>query len=912
MLPTPGFRKTAAFFFIAFFLFEHSARSLPPDVEHIQARAGFSEYHLKNGLTILLKEDKSFPVVGLLVHYRSGSRDEQDGQRGWLHLLEHMMFKNTSRYQEKDGKTVFLELQKTGARFNGGTWADGIQFTETFPAGELGTVLGIEAERMGRVVFTKENLEPEKKVVLSEFDQWENNPMNVLASKLWQTAFRRHPYHYAEIGERRDIQAAEPEALQSFYKSLIGPERAVIAAAGDFDTEDFLAKTAAAFGELPPARSPHVLYPEEPSLGGREAVVLRTDQAQNAVVILHRVPKAISHDSASLEVLARMLGDSSSGLSKSLVDTRIAASVSSESVRMHDPGIFDTHVTLNSGMPHDSAEKAVLAAYRAIAEGKFSDAALRRAQNGYLSSYYYEHDGYEGLLQDLSQGIAHGDWAFYLEFPRAIRSVTRADVQAAASRYLTPEAYAAGYLISNQPPDETTAEDRGEGEPDALSGKDEIPAPLIPLEAGRKDLKDTAIRKFDEPGMRILAKSLNVPGVFTVSGCFDWATDITASNRLMPSLVVEMLDKGTQTRTREEFAALAGNYGIQVFFAEKQGKVFFTVRALTVFMKETLELLADAMLHPVFPEEEWQKIKAQKRTDLSSAMTDPDRTADSALRRLIYRPSHPAWEPDFTAQRNLLEALTRDDLEKFYRANFLFRNLVVSAAGDFEPGEIRSAVLEAFREITSRSLAAGKSPLPAYRVFASPRRSVRIPVEGITKSDFYAGQALPLFSTDPDYFALMAANRILGGDFMSRLFLHVRAANGLAYQTYSTLGEITPRSQGRVLLTASLNPETLDTGRAAVLETYTSLAVSGVSPAELEAAKHNILGNFGMSLASTAEAAHQMLAFDSLGMGDTFPEAFPARIKALTVKEVDEAAVRYFHPGNLQEVVAEPAGGPKK
>jgi zinc protease len=216
---------------------------------------GIEEYlYTPNGLKLLLLQDNSSPVVTVQVVYHVGSTNEVSGNTGATHLLEHLMFKGTERYNKRNGNAIFNTLQNIGAQMNATTWYDRTNYYETIPSSELELAIDIEADRMRNSLLLKEDKESEMTVVRNEFERNMNNPAALLQSQIWSTAYMANTYHHATIGWRSDIENVPIEKLREFYDTYYWPNNATLTLVGDFDKNNAFEFIEKYFGAIP--RSP--------------------------------------------------------------------------------------------------------------------------------------------------------------------------------------------------------------------------------------------------------------------------------------------------------------------------------------------------------------------------------------------------------------------------------------------------------------------------------------------------------------------------------------------------------------------------------------------------------------------------------------------------------------------------------
>jgi len=225
-----------------------ASRAPLPAPQKVVTVEGITEYRLGNGLTVLLFPDETKQTITVNVTYKVGSRNENYGETGMAHLLEHLVFKGTPKHQN-----IPQELTSHGARPNGSTWFDRTNYFETFQASDvnLDWALDLEADRMVNSYIAKKDLDSEMTVVRNEFEMGENDPSSILEERVLSTAFLWHNYGKSTIGAKSDLENVPIDKLQGFYRTWYQPDNAVLLVAGRFDEAKTLAKINQTFGRIP-------------------------------------------------------------------------------------------------------------------------------------------------------------------------------------------------------------------------------------------------------------------------------------------------------------------------------------------------------------------------------------------------------------------------------------------------------------------------------------------------------------------------------------------------------------------------------------------------------------------------------------------------------------------------------------
>src|SRR2546421_7173363 len=225
---------------------------------------------LDNGFVVLTKEVHTTPIVTSMIWYRVGSRNEELGQTGKSHFLEHMLFKGTDRF--KKGEIDLLTL-KNGGGNNAFTSHDFTAYYFNFASDRWDVALDIEADRMVNCAFEPDEFEAEKKVVIEELKTGLDSPWGLLHQEEEATAFKVHPYRNPMVGWLQDVERATAEEQQAYYRRYYHPNNAILVLTGDFDSDQVVAKVARAFGSIPAGPAVPSMLLQEPSQRGERRVI---------------------------------------------------------------------------------------------------------------------------------------------------------------------------------------------------------------------------------------------------------------------------------------------------------------------------------------------------------------------------------------------------------------------------------------------------------------------------------------------------------------------------------------------------------------------------------------------------------------------------------------------------------------
>lgn len=423
--------------------------SVVAGVRFVRTLDGISEFELKsNSLRILLVPDASVPVAGCMVTYHVGSRNEAIGYTGATHILEHLMFKGSEKFNKENKTTVWDLLETKGARVNATTWYDRTNYYEVVPMEHLETAIALEGDRMRTARIREEDRQSEMTVVRNEFERGENDSFEALDKLVWSTAYQAHPYHHSTIGWRSDIENVPIERLKQFYDDFYWPDNATVTIAGNFEEKKVLNLIKMHFGRhaKKPGGYPDMYTEEPPQEGQRRVVVKRA--GVDTVMVAHKIPGALHPDRPALEVLGMVLADGkTSRFRRALTDPGKTTGSGAMYFAFRDPGLFHTYAMPAKGKSHTKIESEILKLYEELKRGGITAQELAQAKRSARMSYAYRRDGVYAMLSSLNEDIATGDWTFFSTFPQAIQRVTVKDVQRVARTYLVEDQSTVGWFI---------------------------------------------------------------------------------------------------------------------------------------------------------------------------------------------------------------------------------------------------------------------------------------------------------------------------------------------------------------------------------------------------------------------------------------------------------------------------------
>jgi zinc protease len=420
-----------------------------PKLTKVRVAYGVSEYRLKNGLRVLFKQVKAAPVVAVCITFHVGSRNEAPGHTGSTHILEHLLFKDSKKFNQKNGKAITDYLEWFGAYINATTWLDRTNYFELLPREKLDEALALEADRLRNSLFTDKDLASEMTVVRNEYERSRNNPFELLDEEVVGTAYTVHPYRIPTIGTKEDIENSTAKKLREFYDTFYWPNNATLTVMGDVSWAEAQKLIEKYFAPIP--ASPHPI-PEmsaiEPEQESPRSCEVKRPLGLSLAEIAYKIPAARHEDFPALLLISIILaGGFSSRLQKRLVDIGLAADVSSIAMPLHDPGLLTISVHCSAQIQPAAALDIVRKEIAALAKSNVTTPELKRAKERVLSMFSMERDGVFNEIRAVSEAIAAGDWALGYAIEEKIKKVTPTQIKEAAKKYLSRQKETTGILI---------------------------------------------------------------------------------------------------------------------------------------------------------------------------------------------------------------------------------------------------------------------------------------------------------------------------------------------------------------------------------------------------------------------------------------------------------------------------------
>lgn len=401
----------------------------------------FIEYQLDNGLTVILHEDHSTPIVAVSVMYHVGAKNENPERTGFAHFFEHLLFEGSANIARGE---FFKYIENAGGNNNANTTNDRTFYYEVLPSNQLELGLWLESERLLHANIDQEGVDTQNEVVKEEKRlRVDNQPYGSFLAEMNKRAFKKHPYRWTTIGEMEHLDAATLQEFMDFYHKFYVPENAILSIAGDLDVEKTKQMIEAYFGSIP--RGKQKIEPitiVEPPLGGEIRDTIYDNIQLPGVMMAYRVPEQGTKDFYAIQMMSMILSDGeSSRLNKKCVEeTQSAMYAGSFPFPSEDPGLSFVFAIANADVDPSTLEKEVNGELDKLKSALISDKEYTKIRNMMENDFIYNFTSMVGIAENLA------NYKMYLGDANLINTeldrflqVTKEDILRVANTYFTDE-----------------------------------------------------------------------------------------------------------------------------------------------------------------------------------------------------------------------------------------------------------------------------------------------------------------------------------------------------------------------------------------------------------------------------------------------------------------------------------------
>jgi len=857
----------------------------------------FSKHVLDNGLTVVIHEDHSDPVVAVYLNYHVGSGREEPGRSGFAHLFEHLMFQGSAHVGDDQH---FKIVSESGGTLNGTTNRDRTNYFETLPSNQLETALWLEADRMGFLLesVTQEKLDNQRDVVKNERRQnYENVPYAQAEEVVMRALYPAdHAYSWTTIGTHEDLTAASLDDVKGFFRRWYGPNNATLAIGGDVDPARALELAKKWFGSLP--RGPGVGKPavRVPALDHDLPLVVEDKVQHPQLSLIWPAPARDTAEDGALTMLTAILSASKSSiLDRALtIDEVLATRVSASWSRGEQASEFDITVRAAPGVSLDSLNDKVHALLAKLDQDGIDPQALQRQQNRYESDFVNRLETVAPRTSALCEANTYtGDPANVTRLLKQVLATTPEQVHAVLRKYVLGKPKIVLSVVPAGKPamacsGASAAAATAEAALDRSRRPEPLPTPTFKAPAVWHDSwpNGVAVTGTRYTELPLVTLQLTVPGGHRYE---------TPEKVGLSSLTAQLMNEGTQALDTLEFVDALDAIGASLSVNADDEEITVSLRTLRRHLPAAAALFRDVVLRPRLAQSDFERLRTQRLAALESRGDNIRTIAGNAWDRVLYgKGSLLGWPRQGTVES--VKALSLQDVRAFHDRHVVPAGARLLVVGDLDAAAVRDLLGELVGDWEGDALPplAQDAPLAPQGV-----RIYLVDKPGAPQSELRVGHP-SIASTNPEWYPLTVMNYSLGGAFSSRINMNLREAKGYTYGARSNFsGGVTP---GPFVVSTAVKTEVTRESVEEILQELRAIG-QGLTDTEVAFARDSLVQSTNRQYESVNALGGLIDNVSRYGWPDDYPGRRLQYLSTVTKEDLDSLARRYVHPDTLSVLI---------
>lgn len=868
----------------------------------------YERYVLPNGLTLIVHEDHSDPLVHVDVTYHVGSAREEIGKSGFAHFFEHMMFQGSDNVEDEQHFKIITEA---GGTLNGTTNRDRTNYFETVPSNQLEKMLWLEADRMGFLLdaVTQQKFEIQRATVKNERGQrYDNVPYGLVGEVTAKNFYPYgHPYSWLTIGYIEDLNRVDVNDLKNFFLRWYGPNNAVLTVGGDVNPKEVVKLVEKYFGSIP--KGPEVKPVKLPlPVIEKDRYVSMLDNYAKAprLQMVFATTPSYSKDEPALDCLAEILGQGKNSiLYKNLVKTQKAVNATVYNGTSELAGEFTFIVTPYPGQKLADIEKTIRESLKEFEQRGVTDEDVAKFRSKIEAQMISQLENVSGKVSQLAAFYTFtGNPNYIGKALKEYTSVTKEDVQRVYETYIKGKHAVIVSVLTKGDEDNKAGEDNYEISKDGyvapnygydglkyVKAKDNFDRSKVPGNGPNPVVKVPAFWKETVAGsiQAIGTRSDEIPVVTMVlkfkGGKMMDAKDPSKAG--LANLTAVMMEEDTKNFTAEAFSAELDKLGSSIDISTEDDATVVTVETLTKNLDKTLKLLEERLLRPKFTAEAFDMNKKRTLESLKNALNRPNVVASLVYSKILFGEDNVMgwWK---MGTEKTLNNLTLEDVQNYYNNYISRKDAQLIVVGDVTKEQLLPK-LAFLSQLPNKNV-----ELPEIKAAPEVNKTkiYFVDVPNAAQTEFRIGTSTGLkYDVMGDFYKAGIMNYPLGGAFNSRLNLNLREEKGWTYGARGSFDG--DKYVGAYNFSAGIKADATDSALADIVRIMNEFKLKGVTPEELEFTKKSI----GQSDARKYENSYQKAIFLSRILEYNLPATFTKDqndlLEKMTLQEINEIVAKY-------------------
>ncbi|MFQ5865461.1 MAG: M16 family metallopeptidase [bacterium] len=855
--------------------------------------AGVKKLVLENGLTTLVKENHTAPVVAIVTYVKAGYLNEPDRLVGLSHLMEHMFFKGT---QKRGVGQMAQETKALGGYLNASTIYDHTLYYTVLPSKNFTQGLDIQADALINSVFEPEELRKETEVVIQETKRKLDMPSAVATERMFQLAFEKHRMRRWRIGTEDGLRALTRDDFLTFHKNLYRPENIILVVVGDITIQKALREIEKYFSDFEKGALVKEESPNELPQTRFKYKQLHGDIQRCYLAMGFHTPGVLHPDTYAVEICGFTLGHGRSSrlFQKVKEEAKLVDTISASNYALKDVGIFEIDATGKSENLRE-AEWVIFREIEKMQQSPVKEVELIKARNALEAMYVFSMESVSGQANILAAYEALGDYRLAEEYLNKLYQVTQDDIIRVVEKYFTlSNCSLLEYVPNHADLPASSSEEMGAALKKGFPPKSLKPRSIsrdsgftakeftyLPSKGPEKEISRCVLSN----GLTLLIKEghqipLVAAGVYAKGAQSTESSD----NSGISGLTVRSALKGTRNRKASEIALQIEKLGSNILPSNNSDYFGFSMNILSKHFEAGWQIFSDIITQPTFPEEEVTKEKENTLARILREKDDMFRHPIELFYSALFK-GHPYGLPAL-GNRDSIQALTPEHLYTWHRQHFTPKNMIAVFVGDVETNLLREFVENSFSKLESipNHHLKNLNPIELSKV---EERSEKQDKEQTALALGFLGPKI----TDADYYPLIVLQNVISG-LGGRFFEQLRGRQGLAYNVAAFL--VARAVGGAFLSYIATSPENEEVAKSGLLREFEKLTKDFISEKELNQAIRYTIGTYQIGLETYRAQMFQYAHNEILGKGIEEVREFTQKIEKVTREEAFEVSRKYF------------------